>query len=92
MAAGGTSPFNNGSSYPVQANLKGQYHNEIVATAEREIMEDLTVRADYIHRWIGKVIEDGTADPSGSFAFVLVNPGDIPQASIDAAKTRARPR
>jgi hypothetical protein len=86
MAAGGTSPFNNGSSYPVQANLKGQYHNEIVATAEREIIEDLTVRADYIHRWIGKVIEDGTADPSGSFAFVLVNPGDIPKESIAAAK------
>jgi len=84
MAAGGTGQFNNGSSYPVQANLKGQFHNEIVATAERQILEDLTIRADYIHRWIGKVIEDGTADASG--AFVLVNPGDIPQSSIDAAR------
>ena len=85
LAAGGTQPFNNGSSYPVQANLKGQYHNEIVATAEREIMEDLTVRADYIHRWIGKVIEDGTADPSGSLR--ARHPGDIPQSSIDAARS-----
>ena len=85
-AALGTNQFNNGSSYPVQANLKGQFHNEVVATAEREIIEDLTVRLDYIHRWIGRVIEDGTADPSGSFAFVLVNPGDIPASSIKAAE------
>jgi hypothetical protein len=86
MAARGTAPFNNGSSYPVQPGLKGQFHNEVVATAEREIIEDLTVRLDYIHRWIGRIIEDGTADPSGSFAFVLANPGDIPRSSLDAAQ------
>ena len=34
-------------------NLQGQYHNEIVATVEREVIEDLTVRLDYQHRWLG---------------------------------------
>ena len=48
----------------MQANLQGQYHNEIVATAEREIIEDLTVRLDYQHRWLGRIIEDGAADPT----------------------------
>ena len=63
-AAGGSALFNNGQNYPVQSNLQGQYHNEIVATAEREVIEDMTVRLDYQHRWLGRIIEDGAADPS----------------------------
>jgi hypothetical protein len=85
-AAGGTSPFNNGSDYPVQANLRGQYNNEITATIERELMENLTLRLDYVHRWLGRIIEDGTADPTGSFAFVLANPGDVPPSALNQAK------
>ena len=42
-AAGGSGLFNNGQNYAVQSNLQGQYHNEVVATAEREIIEDMTV-------------------------------------------------
>jgi hypothetical protein len=83
-AAFGSQLFNNGQNYPVQANLQGQYQNEVVATAERQIMEDLTVRVDYQHRWIGTVVEDGTADPSGT--FVLANPGHVPQSAKDAAQ------
>jgi len=85
-AANGTAPFNNGSNYPVQSHLKGQYHNEIVATLERQLMEDLTARLDYTHRWLGDIIEDGTADPSGSFAFVLANPGSVPPEALNEAK------
>ncbi len=85
-ALSGTNPFNNGSSYPVQPGIKGQYHNEIVATLERELMEDLTLRVDYVHRWIGRIIEDGTTDPSGSFAFVLANPGDIPDSALESVR------
>jgi hypothetical protein len=66
-------------------------------------MEDLTLRVDYVHRWIGRIIEDGTTDPSGSFAFVLANPGDIPDSALasvqheidrlnDADPTGADPR
>ena len=45
----------------MQPHLKGQYHNEIVAGAQREVMEDLVLGIDYTHRWLGNVIEDGTA-------------------------------
>jgi hypothetical protein len=84
-ATGGSSTVNNGTNYPVQANLQGQYHNEIVASAEREIIEDLTVRLDYQHRWLGRIIEDGTADPNG-FTFVLANPGNVPKEALDQAR------
>ena len=71
----------------MQANLQGQYHNEIVATAEREIIEDLTVRARLPSTagW-ARIIEDGTADPTG-FTFVLANPGHVPKSAIDDART-----
>jgi Carboxypeptidase regulatory-like domain len=70
---------NNGSDYPVQSHLKGQYHNEVVATLERELIDDLTVRVDYVHRWLGNVIEDG-AGTTGS--FVLANPGNVPPEAL----------
>jgi hypothetical protein len=82
-ATQGSTLFNNGTNYAVQSNLAGQYHNEIVATAEREVIEDLTVRLDYQHRWLGTIIEDGAADPS--LTFVLANPGHVPQSAIDDA-------
>jgi hypothetical protein len=69
-----------------QANLQGQYHNEIVATAEREIMEDMTVRADYQHRWLGTIIEDGYGP--GFANAILANPGHVPQSALDAAKNQ----
>lgn len=65
-----------------QPNMQGQYHNEIVATVERQIMEDMTVRIDYQHRWLGNIIEDG-AGPAGN--NVLANPGNVPGSAIQAA-------
>jgi hypothetical protein len=65
-----------------QPDMQGQYHNEIVATIERQVMDDMTVRLDYQHRWLGNVIEDG-AGPA--FNNVLANPGNVPQSAIDAA-------
>jgi hypothetical protein len=82
-AAGGSQTFNNGSNYPVQSHLKGQFHNEVVATVEREIVEDLTIRLDYIHRWLGNIIEDG-GDSNGF--FVLANPGNVPKEALDDAQ------
>jgi hypothetical protein len=78
--------FNNGSTYPVQSHLQGQSHEEIVATFERQLMDDLSVRLDYQHRWLDNIIEDGTADPSGSFVFVLANPGNVPAAALTDAQ------
>jgi hypothetical protein len=86
-ASQGTALFNNGQNYAVQSGLQGQYHNEIVASAEREVIEDLTLRLDYQHRWLGRIIEDGAADPT--LTFVLANPGHVPQSALDdAAKYR----
>lgn len=65
-----------------QPNMQGQYHNEIVATVERQVMEDMTVRLDYQHRWIGNVIEDGYGP---QFNLILANPGNVSQAATDAA-------
>jgi hypothetical protein len=84
-AAGGSTLFNNGANYPVQSHLQGQYHNEIVATIERELMDDMTLRVDYIHRWLGTIIEDGATDPN-SFTFVLANPGNVPKEALDDAQ------
>jgi hypothetical protein len=86
-AAGGYFVANNGQTYAVQKNLAGQYHNEIVATAEREVIPGLSVRLDYQHRWLGTIVEDGAADPTGT--YVLANPGHVPQSAIDAARKEA---
>jgi hypothetical protein len=78
----GTNPTFN-SEY-AQPNLQGQYHNEIVATAEREVMEGMTVRLDYQHRWLGNIIEDGYGLSYGN--GVLANPGNVPQSALQAAQ------
>lgn len=71
--------FNNETA---QANMQGQYNNEVTATAEREILPGMTLRLDYQHRWLGTVIEDG-AGPN--FNSVLANPGHVPDSAITAA-------
>ena len=88
MAGNGFFLANNGANYPVQANLQGQYHNELVATAgSAKVIEDLTVRLDYQHRWLGNIIEDGSTD-SGGYTFVLANPGNVSLGlAIDSAKS-----
>lgn len=80
-APGGAFPVFN-SEY-AQPHIQGQYHDEIVATVEREVMEDMTVRIDYQHRWLGTIIEDGYGPGFG--AGVLGNPGHVSQESLDAA-------
>ncbi len=76
-----TGAFASFNSEFAQPNMVGQYNNEIVATAERQIMEDMTVRLDYQHRWLGAIIEDGVGP---DFNGVLANPGHVPQSAIDA--------
>jgi hypothetical protein len=85
VAGGGYNIVNNTAQK--QTHIQGQYQNEVVATAEREIMEDMTVRLDYTHRWIGQIIEDGYGP---TFTDVLGNPGNVPQEALtDAMKNAA---
>jgi hypothetical protein len=73
---------NGGSSYPVQPHIEGQHHHEIVAGVRRALTDDLVVGIDYTHRWLGAIVEDGTA--AGSLSnFVLANPGQVPQDAIN---------
>ncbi|MES1157458.1 MAG: TonB-dependent receptor, partial [Haliangium ochraceum] len=79
---GGFATFNTAYAQP---NMQGQYHNEIVATVERQVMEDMTVRLDYQHRWLGNIIEDGYGP---AFNSVLANPGNVPDSAITAANNQ----
>ncbi|MBC8132843.1 MAG: carboxypeptidase regulatory-like domain-containing protein, partial [Deltaproteobacteria bacterium] len=72
--------YNNGGNYPVQPKIKGQYHDEIVAGFQRALTDDLVVGANYTHRWLGAIVEDGTATDG---TFVLANPGQISKDVLD---------
>jgi hypothetical protein len=75
--------FNNGSNYPVQPHLRGQYHDELVAGAHYQLARGPVLGLEYTHRWLGAVIEDGTAT---DFTFVLANPGNVSPEALDAAR------
>jgi len=72
---------NGGAPYPVQKDLRGQYHHEIIAGLQRALTDDLVVGLNYTHRWLGAIIDDGAADTN--FQSVLGNPGHVPQEAID---------
>jgi hypothetical protein len=94
--------YNNGSNYPVQPELRGQYHDEVVAGANYEVIDGLVLGVQFVHRWLGAVLEDGTAADG---TFVLANPGRVSpealgevrrqvadkQAQLDAAGTAEKP-
>ncbi|MEP6653101.1 MAG: carboxypeptidase regulatory-like domain-containing protein [Myxococcales bacterium] len=73
---------NAGANYPVQPNIKGQYHDEIVAGFRHALTDDLVVGLDYTHRWLGGVIEDGTVTGDS----VLGNPGHVSGDVLDGLK------
>jgi hypothetical protein len=75
--------YNNGSNYPVQPELRGQYHDEIVTGAHYEVVDGLVLGVQFVHRWLGAVLEDGTAVDG---TFVLANPGRVSSGAL----TRAR--
>jgi hypothetical protein len=66
----------------VQPNIKGQYHDELVGGAQWEPWDDFLFGLNLTHRWLRNVIEDGTVTDG---TFVLANPGNIPQESLDKA-------
>ncbi|HEY0713586.1 MAG TPA: TonB-dependent receptor [Polyangia bacterium] len=75
--------FNNGTNYPVQPNLRGQSHDEIVLGFQYEVLTGSLLGIEYTRRWLGAVIEDGTATDG---TFVLANPGQVPESALQAAQ------
>jgi hypothetical protein len=63
-----------GGSTKISPVLKGQYLNEIVAGLEYDVGDELVLGAAYIHRDLGRVIEDISVD--GAHTYFIANPGE----------------
>jgi len=58
----------------VSPGLKGQYTQELIFGAEYELLPDLTLGMNYIHRTLPVVIEDVSTD--GGNSYLITNPGE----------------
>mgnify|MGYP001000906703 FL=1 len=70
--------INGGTFGLVSPVLKGQYSNEVVAGLQYDVGLDLVLGAAYIHRDLGRIIED--VSPDGGRTYVIANPGESPDA------------
>src|SRR5205085_9115414 len=57
----------------VSPTIQGQYSNEVVAGLQYDVGADLVLGAAYVHRDLGRVIEDSA--PDGQH-FIVGNPGE----------------
>jgi hypothetical protein len=62
-----------GGATPVDEGLKGQYIDEFLGGFEYEVAPNLSVGAKYVHRNLGRVIEDFLVPSEGS--YFIANPG-----------------
>jgi TonB dependent receptor/Carboxypeptidase regulatory-like domain len=65
---------NGGTFGAVSPVLKGQYVEEVVAGVQYDVGLDLVLGASYIHRDLGRIIED--LSPDGGNTYIIANPGD----------------
>jgi hypothetical protein len=71
----------------VPPGLQGQYSQEIILGAEYEVLPDIKVGLNYIHRDLPRVIEDTLVNGG---AYDIVNPGEnYDSESASLAKTAA---
>lgn len=80
----GTTRTLGGTISYVAPGLKGQYTDELILGGEYEILPDLTVGANYIHRTLPVVIEDMSTD--GGSNYLIGNPSvnyDAEAAKLD---------
>jgi outer membrane receptor protein involved in Fe transport len=75
-----------GNSISVDPKIKGQYTDEYQAGVQYQVYREITVGVDYIHRQIGRVIEDMSIDDGTT--YFLSNPGE-PGAQGASALTGA---
>jgi len=71
--AGQTQPLGGGITY-VAPGLQGQYTEEVILGGEYEVLPDITVGANYIHRSLPRVIEDMSTD--GGNSYFIANPSE----------------
>jgi outer membrane receptor protein involved in Fe transport len=70
-APGNTQALGGGISY-VAPGLQGQYTQELILGAEYEVLPDMTIGANYVHRTLPSVIEDMSTD--GGSNYLIGNP------------------
>ena len=76
-----------GGSGFVAPSLKGQYTDELVLGTEYEIMADVKVGLNYVHRNMPRVIEDMYWSPTGE--YTIVNPGEDFHADAEELRAKA---
>jgi len=75
FGAGRTYTFVGGAaSTPVDPNLQGQFTDEYLGGAQYQVYRDITVGLDYVHKQIGRVIEDMSVNDGST--YFLSNPGE----------------
>lgn len=72
----------------ISPGMTGQYTDEFILGTEYEVLPDLKIGLNYIHRSLPSVIEDVSTD--GGVNYLITNPGhDLESQSVDLAKQSA---
>jgi hypothetical protein len=74
MCRPGQTQYLGGGITYVAPGLQGQYTEEVILGGEYEIIPDITVGANYIHRTLPRVIEDMSTD--GGNSYFIANPSE----------------
>jgi hypothetical protein len=69
-----------GTYSSVSPGLKGMYSEEVVAGIQYDVGFDLVLGASYIHRDLGRIIED--MSPNAGSDFLIANPGETPDPGV----------
>jgi hypothetical protein len=72
--------INGGTFGAVAPGLKGMYSEEVVAGIQYDVGLDLVLGASYIHRDLGRIIED--MSPDGGIDYIIANPGSTPDQNV----------
>ncbi len=69
----GNNRISGGTNGIVAPDLKGQFSEEVVAGVQYDVGLDMVLGATYIHRDLGRIIED--VSPDGGNTYLVANPG-----------------
>ncbi|HEX9101055.1 MAG TPA: hypothetical protein VF997_02570, partial [Polyangia bacterium] len=72
--------INGGAYSTVAPGLKGMYSEEVVAGVQYDVGYDLVLGASYIHRDLGRIVED--MSPNAGSDYIIANPGDAPDGGV----------